>query len=58
MLLMTNFFALSFDNVASPSLRLKVEQDPDAQVNWGVVWYSGDDGLALRSKAPATATKN
>jgi transglutaminase-like putative cysteine protease/predicted glutamine amidotransferase len=51
MLLMTNFFALSFDNAASPSLRLKVEQDPDSQANWGVVWYSGDDGLATKVKS-------
>jgi len=48
---MTNFFALSFDNAASPSLRLKVEQDPDSQANWGVVWYSGDDGLATKVKS-------
>lgn len=48
---MINFFALSFDNAASPSLRLKsVADDPDAQANWGLVWYSGEDGLATKVK--------
>ena len=48
---MTNFFALSFDNAASPSLRLKSHEDPEAQVHWGMVWYSADDGLATKVKS-------
>jgi len=48
---MVNFFSLSFDNAASPSLRLKSAQDPDAQADWGVVWYSGDDGPATKVKS-------
>jgi transglutaminase-like putative cysteine protease/predicted glutamine amidotransferase len=51
MLLMINFFALSFDNAASPSLRLKTSPDPENEVSWGMVWYSGGDGPATKVKS-------
>lgn len=43
---MQNFFSLSFDNVASPSLRLKPPSDPALPGDWGMVGYTGDDGPA------------
>jgi transglutaminase-like putative cysteine protease/predicted glutamine amidotransferase len=43
---MSNFFSLSFDNVASPSLRLKAPHEADLPVDWGMVWYLADDGPA------------
>src|ERR1700677_3940215 len=43
---MSNFFSLSFDNVASPSLRLKVADESAPPLDWGMVWYQGDDGPA------------
>ena len=43
---MSSFFSLSFDNVASPSLRLKPPSETDPPGDWGMVWYMGDDGPA------------
>ena len=43
---MSNFFSLSFDNVASPSLRLKSSAEGESTTDWGMVWYTGDDGPA------------
>jgi transglutaminase-like putative cysteine protease/predicted glutamine amidotransferase len=51
MLSMTNFFSLSFDNAASPSLRLKAQADPETENDWGMVWYSGDEGPATKVKS-------
>lgn len=51
MLPMINFFALSFDNAASPSLRLKPAADPAEGSGWGMVWYSGGDGPATKVKS-------
>ncbi len=43
---MQNFFSLSFDNVASPSLRLKTVEDPSLPTDWGVVGFTGNEGPA------------
>src|SRR5258708_5936610 len=43
---MSNFFSLSFDNVASPSLRLKPPSEGETPSDWGMVWYMGDEGPA------------
>ncbi len=43
---MSNFFALSFDNVSSPSLRLKVPPENETPNDWGMVWFMGDEGPA------------
>ncbi len=47
---MSNFFSLSFDNIASPSLRLKVPQENEPPIDWGLAWYTGDDGPATLVK--------
>jgi len=43
---MPNFFSISFDNIASPSLRLKASTEAEQHSDWGMVWYAGDEGPA------------
>ena len=43
---MSNFFSLSFDNLSTPSLRLKSPLENETPQDWGMVWYMGDEGPA------------
>ncbi len=55
---MSNFFSLSFDNVASPSLRLKVSHQGESATDWGMVWYAGDDGPASLVRGSADGAED
>ncbi|HET9870813.1 MAG TPA: class II glutamine amidotransferase [bacterium] len=54
---MSNFFSLSFDNVASPSVRLKAAGG-DPALDWGLVWYAGDDGPASLVRGSGDGTED
>jgi transglutaminase-like putative cysteine protease/predicted glutamine amidotransferase len=50
----SDLFAVSFDSIGSPSLKLKVDRMPEAPPStWGFGWYPHDDAAAVVLKDPA-----
>lgn len=53
----SELFAVSFDSIGSPSLKLKVDRTPDAPpASWGFGWYPHDDAAAVVLKDPTDVT--
>jgi transglutaminase-like putative cysteine protease/predicted glutamine amidotransferase len=53
---MSDFFAMSFDSLSSPSVSLKAFEDASTPgtAGWGLGWYPNDDNAAMIIKDPGS----